>query len=74
MLRFRAVKQGHLSCGAARSAFSVAWPKRLFEKLAQKTFRNHKEVFGKAFFKQLRRTPPFLKKGGDQKLLLFFYQ
>ncbi|ARW16256.1 hypothetical protein S101446_01121 [Komagataeibacter europaeus] len=32
---------------------------RLFEKLARKTFSNHKEVFGEAFFKKLRRTPPF---------------
>ncbi|WP_156470326.1 hypothetical protein [Komagataeibacter xylinus] len=32
---------------------------RLFEKLTRKTCRNHKEVFGEAFFKKLRKTPSF---------------
>ncbi|MBE7730638.1 hypothetical protein F1542_12930 [Komagataeibacter sp. FXV3] len=39
--------------------------------LSPKQSRNHKEVFGEAFFKKLQKNAAFLKKGDIQKLLSF---
>ncbi|WP_265000777.1 hypothetical protein, partial [Komagataeibacter europaeus] len=47
---------------------------RLFKKSGRKTFSNHKEVLGEAFFKKLRRTPPFWKKGSTKRLYIFHYK
>ncbi|WP_129551193.1 hypothetical protein [Komagataeibacter xylinus] len=52
---------------------NAAQHKKLFEKLAWKTFRNHKEVFDEAFFKKLRRTP-FFEKRQHPKTFIFFNQ